>query len=406
MFMGSVCAQQDLDLSIVNEKTLVFFNSKQWEELKDIGEESLKQDIDFFTLRYRLGVAYFETKNYFKAIHHFNKGKDFNSQDPYTLEYLYYSYLYAGRKDDALLLTKSMSEQSIKNLDIKKSEPIDFLYFEGGIKISDTSSISNASYFTIGIGSQLNQKIRMYNSFSFMKQDFVGYAYNQYGYVNHLNFTIKNGWSIIPSINVIRQKGTIIEELAPPLSVETDQSQNVVNFYLGLSKSHKRWVFNPSVSIASIKNKSSKLSTDIPPPGQAPSIIDSIHRFANFQIGEEISFVPAIWKGRLLLKVSAYYINGDGASYGQITGGSQLFFHPKFNMDISYTYNSAPNFHANQNTTYYNEFFETNHAVKILNSIYFSKKVSAYLLYKLDIKNNSTFNFNYNTIVGGLKVNF
>ena len=81
--------------------TYSLYKYKQWDELIKKGEEFLKDDIDFYYLRVRLGIACYKTENYRKSVKHLKKAFEFNDPDSLIYEYLYYSYLYSDRKPDA-----------------------------------------------------------------------------------------------------------------------------------------------------------------------------------------------------------------------------------------------------------------------------------------------------------------
>ena len=90
----------------IDSKTYQAYLQKDWKTVMTIGKEALKADIDYFYLRMRIGIAYYEEHNYQKSILHFEKALAFNFRDKYALEYLYYAYLLSGRKYEAEILYK------------------------------------------------------------------------------------------------------------------------------------------------------------------------------------------------------------------------------------------------------------------------------------------------------------
>ncbi len=85
----------------IDSLSYAFFNQYDYSELKQLGKESLKQGIDFFYLRTRLGIVAFREANYEAAWHHFEKAEKMQSGDNVVLEYLYWSYVYTGQNDKA-----------------------------------------------------------------------------------------------------------------------------------------------------------------------------------------------------------------------------------------------------------------------------------------------------------------
>ncbi len=92
---------QKLDYGSVDRLTYLQFTNLQYDELKETGILALKQKIDFFYLRMRLGIAFYEGKNYEAALAHFKKAIEMNPMDTIAQEYLYYTYLFSGRPEDA-----------------------------------------------------------------------------------------------------------------------------------------------------------------------------------------------------------------------------------------------------------------------------------------------------------------
>jgi tetratricopeptide (TPR) repeat protein len=77
------------------------YKSGDWKGLVSSGKEALKAGYDYYYLRTRLGVAYYERQNYLMAVHHFKAALGFNSADPFAGEYLYGCYLELNRPAEA-----------------------------------------------------------------------------------------------------------------------------------------------------------------------------------------------------------------------------------------------------------------------------------------------------------------
>ena len=97
------------DFKSVDQGTYGLYMEQHWDELIRIWKEGLKQDIDYYYLRMRIGIAYYETKNYKASQAHFRKALEFNQGDPVASEYLYYAYLFAGQTEQASILAKDFS---------------------------------------------------------------------------------------------------------------------------------------------------------------------------------------------------------------------------------------------------------------------------------------------------------
>jgi hypothetical protein len=88
--------------------TYRLYQEKKWDSVIVIGKQALHQDIDFYYLRVRMGIAYFEKTAYFPAATHLKKARQFNSEDPVIADYLYYAYLYTNRNEEARIIRSSM----------------------------------------------------------------------------------------------------------------------------------------------------------------------------------------------------------------------------------------------------------------------------------------------------------
>ena len=96
------------------KKTLYLYKQRNWSELIFWGRRALNEGNDYFYLRMRLGIAFYENKNYHQALVHFKKAAEFNDKDSYLLEYLYFANLYSGREKAALDITRKFPPSKTK----------------------------------------------------------------------------------------------------------------------------------------------------------------------------------------------------------------------------------------------------------------------------------------------------
>ncbi|MEI6456959.1 MAG: hypothetical protein WCO93_11775 [bacterium] len=128
---GTTQASVPLSSRMVDSITYHLYQEKRWDSLIDIGKEALHQEIDFFYLRVRMGVAYYEKKKYIVAVEHFSKAHEFNSADTFNNEYLYLALLNANRFEDAAPLTAFMPPDVRRELEVKKSV-VEQVHIEAG----------------------------------------------------------------------------------------------------------------------------------------------------------------------------------------------------------------------------------------------------------------------------------
>lgn len=101
--------QESQEVVNYEKKTLRLYNQKNWPELIKWGKKALENGSDYFYMRMRLGIAFYERGNYHRALIHFNKAGEFNPNDPYLLEYLYYANIFINREKAALDIAKRFS---------------------------------------------------------------------------------------------------------------------------------------------------------------------------------------------------------------------------------------------------------------------------------------------------------
>ena len=105
-FFREIHAQEQASFSRFDSETYRFYLEEKWDSLIHTGKKAIQEEIDYYYLRMRLGIAYYSRKNYRKAAHHFSRALQLNHQDPVALEYLYYCRNYAGQEEQADLLRK------------------------------------------------------------------------------------------------------------------------------------------------------------------------------------------------------------------------------------------------------------------------------------------------------------
>lgn len=107
-------SQDGYSIDSVDKKSALLFQNKKWDELITFGNKALKRNIETYFLRVRLGTAYFEKRNYFKAAPEFERALEIGYQDEIVLQYLYDSYRQTGRTENAEFVFSRFSE-SLKN---------------------------------------------------------------------------------------------------------------------------------------------------------------------------------------------------------------------------------------------------------------------------------------------------
>ncbi|NOX47173.1 MAG: hypothetical protein GXO89_09375 [Chlorobi bacterium] len=197
------------DFNTVDHQTYRFYFLENWDSLIITGEKALKQDIDYFYLRMRLGRAYYEKDNFSKSAQHFEKALEYSATNATALEYLYYSYLFTNRELDAKLLTKQFPESLNKKINPPKNKAIDEIYLETGPTSSNNISLNkkdnlmgkdsiygehdlndNKYYFHLGLKKNIGKRASVY----------VGYSKLSISKLKQIQVSelVKSGYDTIP----------------------------------------------------------------------------------------------------------------------------------------------------------------------------------------------------------------
>lgn len=96
------------DFATLDKQTYGYYLKGDYRNLKVAGDKMLSSGIDYYYLRMRMGILAFNNHRYSSSFKHFTKAIQFNSWDTISREYIYYSYLYSGRKIDASLYLETI----------------------------------------------------------------------------------------------------------------------------------------------------------------------------------------------------------------------------------------------------------------------------------------------------------
>ena len=204
-------AQEEINYPNIDKKTYEQYQNKDWKELIKTGKQSLKNNIDFYYLHVRMGIAFYELKKYAKAVKHFENSYSTNKNDELIQEYLYYSYLFTGQENEARTFSANFSSELKEKLRIKKSSFINSLYSETMFNFTEDYFVKRK------FGDLIKQK-------SILEKSYYNLSFE------HLigkRFTILHGYSNI------KLKNTVLEALqknALPFLFEEDIKQHEYYF--------------------------------------------------------------------------------------------------------------------------------------------------------------------------------
>jgi tetratricopeptide (TPR) repeat protein len=150
-------------------KTYELYMQANWDELIEAGNKAIDSEIDFYFLRMRMGIAYYENQNFMSAAEHFKRAYEFSPKEPTVLEYLYWSLIFSGRDKEARALTSNIPQSLITKIGAKPDKLFSDVYTEGGLTYNadyNNQKKSNFGNDTLIYGDKKLDKYLQYISFN------------------------------------------------------------------------------------------------------------------------------------------------------------------------------------------------------------------------------------------------
>jgi hypothetical protein len=104
--------------------------------------------------------------NYYESRSQFEKAFESDSYNDFTLEYLYYTSLNTGKEELAGIIAKRMDPDLRKKLSLRPFIPVESIELEYNLKFSGTTLRSNPQYYRLGINTQLDYRLNLFQSVS------------------------------------------------------------------------------------------------------------------------------------------------------------------------------------------------------------------------------------------------
>jgi len=283
MSLNSYSQNQKISFQEVDQTSYMLYTTQNWDSLISYCNYALDNNYDYFYLRLRLGIAYYNKANYYKATTHLQKANELSKNDPVTQEYLQLSYLYSNRTLEANTFNKKQNFFESVNFEtgpifsdnIEKNKQEDLIdpnqdefygeqdlngkkyYTQLGLKISPAKRVS----FYFGYNNLLIDKLKQieYQYIpngpigilpKFIEEEFE-YTLYQNGIYANMNILIAEGLIVTPAVHYLNVKYTTIN-----LSLEQNQfgvpeiieeSSDIDNLVLSLSANKIISVFNAGI---------------------------------------------------------------------------------------------------------------------------------------------------------------
>lgn len=396
-------AQDSLTTMNVEQKSYQLYLDKNWSELITFGNKAVHEGYDYFYLQLRIGIAYYEKKNYNLAEGHFRKALSFNSEDELTQEYLYYCYLYVGRYEEARLLSKGFSSIPAEKIGTNKQSRIGFILLEGGTKITDSVAyydknrktnsnyFNSPVYFQLGLNHYTKNKLSVFNALTYFNQQTFVNQVRQFQYYLKLTIPTKKTWLISPSLHWINIKTTTDAKVPPPKMgppkppVQTTTS-TLSNYFVGsllIQKNIRKFTLGLGTTVSNMNN---------------------VTQYVNYG---SLSY-SLLGNSKLVFGCTGYLHTED--TYSSINTAIAPFIYTQpakwVAFKLSYFSNTKRNVLEENGYLVNNSGDLTTSRYSALVNLTINKHVSIYGLYQLENKHEGVqeFNYRYNVIVGGIKI--
>ena len=403
LYVSKGISQDTLTTEHVEQKSYQLYLDKNWTELVKFGNKAVQQGYDYFYLQLRIGIAYYEKKNYNLAEGHFRKALAFNSEDELTQEYLYYCYLYVGRYEEARLLSKGFSSTLAEKIGTNKQSRIGFILLEGGTKVTDSVAyydknkkrnsnyFNSPIYFQFGLNHYTKKNLSVLNALTYFNQQTFLNQVRQFQYYLKVIIPTKKTWLISPSLQWINIK-TSMDAMTPPPKTGPPKppSQITINTFS-----------NYFVGSLLIQKNIRKLTIGL---GTTVSNMNNVTQFINYG---SLAYSP-LGNSSLVLGCSSYFHTED--NYTSIHTAIVPFIYTQPNkrlaFKLSYFVNTKKNIVEDNGYLVNNSGDLTTSRYSALVNLKLTKHVAIYGLYQLENKQEGVqgFNYKYNVIVGGIKI--
>lgn len=287
--------------------TYRLYTEKKWADLIHEGNNAVRNGYDYYYMRMRIGIAYYEKHNYAASALQFRKALSFNENDQIALEYLFYSYYFSGQTNRAFTLMSSfypanreriMTESKFKKNTLTAetfysdagtdkiiSDPDSwFPDTEPGTQIATKYFINNEIYASHITGKNTSY----FHSFTNLVKDNYLYYFDgvnkahlmpqrivQNQYYGSFSFFSSTGWVFSPAIHLLTTSYPVIKISTTGMN-SSARAYNVRSnsFYTGASIFKSSGFFSVGIesgyaSINSLKQVQGTVSTMFYPAGNS-----------------------------------------------------------------------------------------------------------------------------------------
>lgn len=295
LLIAETCnAQTELNYQSADSITYAQFISKDYNALHQTAKKAFKEKIDFYFLRLRMGISYYEKRNYETALLHFKKAHKMNPADTLIQEYLYYSLQFTNRTEDAYDLANSFTETMQQKVHFKPfvakdiASTMQSFSITGGVgyntNIQDNKSneyddslyventLQGETYLSnISFQNKITNRLKVYNNFSYFNVKSKGiihsilndtskdYSNTSYQYNLGLSYRLKNQLMLGATFGYFKEKSNSFSASFDSINRNSVYSHNQFNhnaysFTLYSFYRFRKFDFGLSASIANLSD--------------------------------------------------------------------------------------------------------------------------------------------------------
>lgn len=385
--------------------------AKSWENLSVFCDRAIGDGFDYYYMRMRAGISWYERGRYRKAIGHFKAALAFNSGDESANEYLYYSYIYAGEYEEARRLTKSFDSSFAARLGTKEFPAISAIMPEGGVKVTSNSLFQPASYASVGLSHYVERRLSMFHAATFYGQNESRFNTKQYQYYLRATVPFNNGFKLMAGFhycyNVVTYTSSAISKITqvqlppPPGYPPPPPGQGKYINDTTFTTSSTQQFINTFIGALTLMKQSSYFDVF------AGATMASIDTVVHSQVNAGLMVYP-LGNNKLSFGATAYYHSNDyfRRSYLALVPSLNIAPTGKTMISLSYLTNSGYNTFEQTGYLLNNSPDLSTSRLSASFSYQVSKKIQLYALYCYEAKrdNYRNFNYYYNAVIAGIKI--
>ena len=351
---SSTWVQAQESTALLERTSRALFEAQNWEALVAMQPTLEANGMSYFAVHYRLGVAFFEQQEYYRALAEFQKAYRFDPASEALLRYLIPCYQFTEQF------------QAAATLDENAPHGLGWAYLENGYRFTDFSdSIQRMGYVQVALHHTVHPRLGFLHAYTGLLGGAWWGDYRQHQYFLKGAWYVGKGWTVHPFVHLIHLR-------AQPFVQTT--------YYLAggaLQKHWQRWEWQASVSQTDLGNRGPRyqwsLRADYHPwSSQKAKPFAELRQLAHRRQGQ--------WQWRT---------------------GIRIQFSEAMRLQLAYFQGNAQNFHQENGYLVNNAIDPVARGGQVLFEVRTSKRFTFFGLVNANRQQEAFFNTNYNSVTLG-----